>query len=193
MEHERCYSVLVVSSSEKFNQNMQPLLPEKRFVSIRYVNSVAAARREANEYSYDICIINAPLPDEFGTRLALDICDKSGTAVMLLVKAEHYADIDARVAPYGVFVLSKPTSAQAISQTLTLLCATRERLRRMEQKTTSFEDQMEGIRLINHAKWLLIENRGMTENEAHKYIEKQAMDNCISKRAIAERIIQEYK
>jgi response regulator NasT len=51
---------------------------------------------------------------------------------------------------------------------------------------------MEEIRLVNRAKWLLIENLKMTESDAHHYIEKQAMDRCCSKKEIALGIIKTY-
>lgn len=130
---ERRYSVLLVSSSPKFNESMLALLPESRFYPVAAVSDVSSARRRLLESKYDIVIINAPLPDDFGTRLALNICDNSGTAVLLFVKAEHYPDINGRVSPFGVLVLPKPASSQTVSQSLQLLCGTRERLRRMEQ------------------------------------------------------------
>ena len=51
---------------------------------------------------------------------------------------------------------------------------------------------MEEIRLVNRAKWLLISQLNMTEPDAHHYLEKQAMDQCISKRQMAENIIGTY-
>lgn len=93
---ERRYSVLLVSSSPKFNESMLALLPESRFYPVAAVSDVSSARRRLLESKYDIVIINAPLPDDFGTRLALNICDNSGTAVLLFVKAEHYPDINGR-------------------------------------------------------------------------------------------------
>ena len=42
------------------------------------------------------------------------------------------------------------------------------------------------------AKWLLVSELKMTEPNAHHYIEKQAMDRCVSKREIAEEIIKTY-
>ena len=173
---ERRYSVLLVSSSPKFNESMLALLPESRFYPVAAVSDVSSARRRLLESKYDIVIINAPLPDDFGTRLALNICDNSGTAVLLFVKAEHYPDINGRVSPFGVLVLPKPASSQTVSQSLQLLCGTRERLRRMEQKTASIEEKMEEIRIINRAKLLLMEQLKMTEKEAHRFIEKQAKE-----------------
>ena len=190
---ERRYSVLLVSSSPKFNESMLALLPESRFYPVAAVSDVSRARRRLLESKYDIVIINAPLPDDFGTRLALNICDNSGTAVLLFVKAEHYPDINGRVSPFGVLVLPKPATSQAVSQSLQLLCGTRERLRRMEQKTASIEEKMEEIRIINRAKLLLMEQLKMTEKEAHRFIEKQAMDRCVTRITIAQSILSTYK
>ena len=49
------------------------------------------------------------------------------------------------------------------------------------------------MRTVNHAKWLLIQCLSMTEAEAQKYIEKQAMDARISKRQMAENVIKTYE
>ena len=67
-----------------------------------------------------------------------------------------------------------------------------ERLRRLEKKTLSVEEKMEEIRVVNRAKWLLISALQMEEPQAHRYIEKQAMDHSISKREVAEEIIRTY-
>ena len=48
------------------------------------------------------------------------------------------------------------------------------------------------IRLVNRAKWLLINELKMDEPKAHHYIEKLAMDMCITKRQAAEDIINTY-
>ena len=51
---------------------------------------------------------------------------------------------------------------------------------------------MNEIRIVNRAKWLLIGELKMTEPDAHRYIEKQAMDRCVSRCQIAEEIIRTY-
>lgn len=186
-------SVLIVSSAERLNATMLSSFPESRYQPITAVPDASAASRMLLERPFDLVIVNTPLPDQFGTRFALDVCEKTAAGVLLLVKAEHYADIDARVSPYGVLTLSKPTSAGLFSQSLQLLAATHARLRRMEQKTASMEEKMEEIRMVNRAKWLLIEQLKMTEQQAHRYIEKQAMDRCITRRAVAEQILATYR
>ena len=190
---ERTYSVLIVSASDNFTNSIMPLLPMTDYWPVTTVHSVGGARRRIVESEFDIVLINAPLPDDFGMRLAIDICSNSGAGVLLLVKNEHFNDIYSKVVSYGVITLSKPTNMQMVAQNLRILCATRERLRQMEAKQATVEEKIEEIRLVNRAKWLLIECLSMTEPEAHRYIEKQSMDLRISKREVAENIIKTYK
>ncbi len=190
---ERCFSVLLVSATEKFNHSMSALLPAARYHPVDAVSDGASAKRRLLETGYDLILINGPLPDELGVHLALDLCEKTASGVLLLVKAEVFPEVEARTAPGGVLTLSKPVAASTILQSLQLLCATRERLRRMEKKTASMEEKMEEIRIVNRAKWLLIDQLKMTEAEAHRFLEKQAMDRCVTRRAIAEQILATYK
>ena len=190
---ERTYSVLIVTATDSFTEKIMPLLPVTDYWPVTVVRSIGEARRKISETAFDIVLINAPLPDDFGMRLAVDICTGSGAGVLLLVRNDQFDDIYARVVSYGVLTLSKPTSMQMVAQNLRILCATRERMRQMEAKQATVEEKIEEIRLVNRAKWLRIECLGMTEPEAHHYIEKQSLDRRISKREVAETVIKTYQ
>ena len=176
----RSYSVLSVAAAEKFHTSLRELLPSGRYDPVHSAFDAAEARRRILESRYDIIVISAPLRDEFGTHLAQHFAENSGAGILLLVKPEYFSDVSAQVTPLGVLTLAKPTSPQLMLQCMELLCGTRERLRRMEQKSASIEDKMAEIRLVNRAKWVLFEKQGMSEQDAHRYIEKQAMDRCVS-------------
>lgn len=190
---DRVYSVLIVTASDRFTNSIMPLLPMTDYWPVKTAASVAEARRRLAETEFDIVLINTPLPDDFGMHLAIDICAGSGAGVLLLVKSDHYNEIYSKVVRYGVIALAKPTNRQMVAQNLRILCATRERMRQMQAKQATVEEKIKEIRLVNRAKWLLIECLHMTEAEAHRYIEKQAMDLRISKREAAENIIKTYK
>lgn len=190
---ERVYKVALVSSSEKFNGAMLPLLPKNRFSPISVYRDTKSARRVISKEKPDIVIINTPLPDDFGTSLALDVSETDGVCVLLFTRAENFSELSSVLAPHGVLTLPKPTSPELTEEVVELMCATRERLRRIEIKKSFAEERMEDIRVVNKAKWFLIEQLKMTEQEAHRYIEKQAMDRCVTKRVIAENILSTYK
>lgn len=190
---ERVYKVALVSSSEKFNGAMLPLLPKNRFSPINVYRDAKSARRVISKEKPDIVIINTPLPDDFGTSLALDVSETDGVCVLLFARAENFSEVSSVLIPHGVLTLPKPTSPELTEEVVELMCATRERLRRIEIKKSFAEERMADIRVVNKAKWFLIEQLKMTEQEAHRYIEKQAMDRCVTKRVIAENILSTYK
>lgn len=187
------YSVLLVSpTGANFADRIQPLLPRTHYDPVQRAASVSEARRLLAGASFDLVLINAPLPDDFGMELAMDLCSGSGAGVLLMVRSELFDDVYAKVVGYGVVPLAKPATLQSVAQSLRILCAIRERLRRMEARQATVEEKIQEIRLVNQAKWRLIECLGMTEAEAHRYIEKQAMDLRISKREQAQRILKTY-
>ena len=189
---ERVYSVLVVSAAEKLNIALSDLMPETHYQPVKYVSSVSAGKQAWNERSYDYVVINSPLPDETGIRFAIDIGNSKGAVVLLLVRPELCEDVREKVAEYGVFTMTKPLSRPMLTFALDWMASARELLRKLEKKTLSVEEKMEEIRVVNRAKWLLISELKMEEPQAHRYIEKQAMDRCISKREVAEEIIKTY-
>lgn len=189
---ERVYSVLIVSAAESFNDALSALLPNSKYSPTHFVSNISAAKRALAERAFDFVIINSPLPDDIGTRFAIDTGNSKETVVLLMVRAELQAEIYDKVAEHGVFVLPKPTSKPTMAIALSWLSSAREKLRKTEKKTLSIEEKMEEIRIVNRAKWLLISELKLDEPEAHRYIEKQAMDRCISKRIVAEEIIKTY-
>lgn len=189
---ERVYSVLVISAKENFNASLQSLLPESKYAPVQMVSSVSLAKRVLLERSFDFVFINTPLPDDFGTRFAIEISGNKGTVILLLVRNEVYEEVCDKVMEYGILTLPKPASKQMAAHTLNFMAGIRERLRKLENKSLSMEEKMKEIRLVNRAKWVLIDELKMSEADAHRYIEKQAMDRCVSRREIAEEIISTY-
>ena len=190
---EHVFSVLIVSSAEKFNSALKQLLPEKEYRPIHVVGSTGAARRRILERSYDLVLVNTPLPDDFGRTFAIDVSNDNSSVVTLFVKSEQYSEIYAGVVDYGVMILQKPMTKPMLQQGLDYMTAMRERLRRFEKKTMSLEEKMAEIRVVNRAKWALIECCKMTEADAHRFIEKQAMDRCVTRGEVAENILKTYK
>ena len=156
------------------------------------VISAGEARRTLQERVYDYVIVNAPLRDEFGSRLCIDASVNPGTVAVIFAAADVYEEIMQKTSHHGVFVIRKPSSQQTILQAVSLLVSAREKIRAVEKKAGKAESKLEEIRIVNKAKWFLIDNEDMSENEAHKAIEKLAMDSGITKKQAAQIIIDRY-
>lgn len=169
------------------------MLQVNRFYPVTYARSISHARGLFFSEESDLVLINAPLHDEFGENLASDICEKSNSSCILMVSSDIYDEVYLKISESGVIVIPKPLTREHLSRVLDLACATKERMNRLIKKQATVEEKIEEIRLVTHAKWILIEKEHMTESEAHRYIEKRSMDERTPRREIATEIIRRYE
>ena len=185
------YKVLVAGANDKTFALLQTLLPGSSYDPPLRAGSAGEAKRMALDYAVDIAILNAPMRDEFGTQLALDLA-RDNVGVLLLVPGESFDGVRDQMEDEGVMALAKPLTRQTLEMGLHMITALRGKLLQMDRRNRALQEKMTDIRTINRAKWLLIEQLKMTEAEAHRHIEKQAMDRCTTRREIALGIIKTY-
>lgn len=183
------YSVLLVSANEKLNTAILSLLPSGDFWPVDTVGSVSKARRILLGKPYDLILVNAPLPDGGAVRFCMDESAAREAGVLLMVKRELYEELYYKLLPCGVITLPMPTSREVMLQAVRDLCALRERGRQSRGQQATVEERMEELRLVNRAKWKLIEQQGMSEEQAHRYLQSLAMEKRISKKQAAEEIL----
>lgn len=190
----RKFSVLIVSSSEKSGDFIRKSgLDSEVFGIPECASTAAAARDRLSEGNIDTVIINAPLDDESGTELAKSVFSIYGAACLIIVKKEEYKETVAEVEPFGVACISKPMSREAISQASRFLVAMKNIIENSGKKSETLKSEVEELKIINRAKCLLMEKLGLGEEEAHRHLEKQAMDLCIRKSEAAKRVIMTYE
>lgn len=186
------FSVLVVSPSNRITELFGEMLPRGEFSRFVTVASCGEAKRMMLNDDFDIVVVNAPLPDEFGTDFATDLVADSSAAVLLIVPNDQYPEISTHAESFGVMTVSKPLNKSTLYTAMKLVYATAVRLRVMDRKNKSLSAKMSEMRVVNRAKWALIESLGMTEEQAHHYIEKQAMDQRLPKGDVAVSILNTY-
>lgn len=184
---------LVVASSEKGRQFLADLLRSGGATPVSLAASGSEARRLLLQEGFDLVVVNTPLSDEFGSEFAIAATESTAAGVLLLVKHEIADDVAARVEDYGVAVVGKPLNRLLFHQAVKLANASRRRLANLANENVRLQYKIEEIRLVDRAKCVLIQYLNMTETQAHRYIEKQAMDLRTTRRQIAEGILKTYE
>ena len=134
----------------------------------------------------DILIIKLPLEDEAGIEQILDMVAKSSRLqAILMVRRDAYEQISYRCRSLPIFVLSLPAQVEAVR----FMIASGRRMADSDEEVMRLRRKLSEIGYITRAKCLLIQYRAMSEEEAHYYLEREAMDRCVSKKEIALEII----
>lgn len=185
-------SVLLVSNTNTTLQMLSSFMTEQTVSRLVTASDGGSARREILETDFDLIIIDSPLKDELGVTFALDASEQTTSGIIYVTKYENLYDANEELEDAGVFVIPKPISPELFYQAIRLLTASRRRLTKLENENIKLQKKIEEIRLVGRAKCVLIQYLSMSENEAHRHIEKQAMDLRCSRKKVAERILIRY-
>ncbi len=186
-------SALIVSGSEKGSLYLRDILKEASVRDIAVLKSCGEARRMLAERDFDLVVVNAPLKDENGESLSRHIAAKGTSQVILLVKSELFDAVSAVCEGDGVLTISKPVNRAVLWSSLKIASAAHNRLTRMRAENDRLRQRIEDIRVVDRAKYQLISALNISEEEAHRLIEKRAMDSRTTRRAVANEILGEAK
>ena len=110
-----------------------------------------------------------------------------GTAV--IVSKESVPLAEERLTGSGAAVLSSDVALPVLLGVIRAEAKAGERLFAVSGEIDRLREKLRTEKLISRAKLVLMA-RGMNEEEAHRFLEKQAMDRRISRAAVAEEVLR---
>lgn len=187
---EKQHRLMIAAGSEKIAAKIHSVLPNGFQVSVQ--TSMAAVKQKLTTSPCDILIVYTPLPDEFGMEASLQLATRyPSMGILMVVNSEVYNQTVYRAGDTGILVLARPLSANGLVSTLQIMNTVRQHIMKLEDENRKLTKKLEDERYVGRAKCLLIEREGMTESEAHKYLEREAMNASCTRREIALRVIRE--
>ena len=183
---------LIVSAGASSNEYISARLTELGYTRPLIVPSGAEARRRMLESDFELIVVNSHLPDEFGHELCATAVEKTDAGVVLLVKAAAAEQLLTPMSEQGVLLVSKPFSNTLFLQAIHMASASNHRLQFLRQENNRMQEKLAQVRLVSRAKCCLIQHEQMTETEAHRYIEKTAMDTRRDRTEVAQNILDSY-
>lgn len=183
---------LIVAANEKTTAFFEGFF---RMIKKKYISSLngGEARRIANEKDIDFAIINAPLKDEFGSELAIYFSEELNINTILIVKKDISEEIREKTEDFGITVVSRPLNKETLYQAYILQRSIRRKVLGIKKENDRLKNKIKEIKTVDRAKCILIEREKMSEDEAHRYIEQNAMKQRRKKIEIAKEIIKEYE
>lgn len=184
---------IIVTPPSETARTIEQLLRNEGFSSVNVVNSGSEVRRMIkNGAEVDLIIINAPLSDEFGNDLAETVAEELSAAVIMICSGDIAAELESSFSDHGIAMISKPISGEAFSRCLSEIELSNGNFCDVKE-SAEILSRTDDIRLINRAKSALMKYLKFTEPQAHRYLEKHAMNNRCTRREAAIHIINAYE
>lgn len=161
--------VIVVFDSEKSTRRISEMLESAGAAECISCRSGGEARRAAAKYDIDVVICGFRLPDGTGEGLFEDLPD---CASMLMIAPQHQLDLVSE----EIFRLPAPISRSDLIASVKMVLQMSRRLTRLVRPRRSGEEQD----AIVKAKQLLMERNGLTEDQAHRFLQKKSMDSGVN-------------
>ena len=185
--------VLIISGSKKTTECIREFLACEDDLSITISTHAAHARRLFMTAAYDFIIINYPLPDEADYRLVLDMNVKNNASILLLVHHEKLKSIEDRMQKAGIMTVGKPIHQHTLFQLLKFAILTQRKQKQHQKDEQLWKQRLQETKVIQQAKCLLLEHEHMNEQQAHKNLEKKAMNARLTRLQLAKAVIRKYE
>jgi response regulator NasT len=185
--------VLLVCKQNDVIRGLTEILRPMNFQLIDSALSASEGRRRLQEIEYDLVIVNTPLGDEFGVDFIVDTLEAFSVGVIVMVKNELVEQVEEKLYHTTAFVVSKPLNRQVLVQNIRFVSQSREKIQILEKKNNELKQKIDDLGIVYRGKICLMGYLNLSEEEAHRYIQKKAMDMRLSPRKVAEQIIKTYQ
>jgi two-component system, response regulator PdtaR len=181
--------VLIAEDEAIIRLDLKELLEEEGFDVVGEAADGDAAVRLARERDPDLVIMDIKMPGLDGLSAAEQVVSEGISAVLILT-AFSQRDLVQRAAKAGAIgYLVKPFQKSDLVPAIEVALARHAELQAVRQETADLAEQLETRKIVDRAKGKLMDRRGLSEAEAFRSIQKQAMDERRPMRAIAEEIL----
>lgn len=185
-------NALIVATTDKSRVAVSELLSGSGFTLCQAVDEKAAADFVRDRVCA-LAVINAPLANSSGIELACHIAETDSCTVLLLIPEKACAAVKKKVEGSGIVVLSKPLDKNQFLLAVAMASSFYTRFNGLFAEKQALVSRLETTKLVDRAKCTLMQCLMITEKEAHRYIEKQAMDMRMDKKSVALEILKLYE
>ena len=183
--------VLIAEDEALIRLDLKEMLEEEGYAVVAEVADGQQAVERAQELRPDLVILDIQMPVLDGLSAAEQIAS-SRVAPVIVLTAFSQRELVERARDAGAMAyLVKPFSKNDLVPAIEVARARFTEMTALDTEVRSLEERLEARKVIEKAKGKLMAERGMTEAEAFRWIQRTAMNERTSMKALAERLLAE--
>lgn len=181
--------VIVADDESIIRMDLRETLTALGYLVVGEVGDGLSAVNLARELKPDVVIMDIKMPDLDGIAAAKILTEEKIAPVLLLTAFSQQELVEGAKEAGVVGYIVKPFRESELGPAIEVALARFREFRVLEKENTDLKDQMETRKLVERAKGVLMDSRGLKEAEAFRRIQKLSMDTRKSMREIAEAIL----
>ena len=181
--------VLIAEDEALIRLDLSETLTEEGYDVVGEAGDGAEAIRKVEELRPDVAILDIKMPGTDGLTAARAIIEARLCAVVILT-AFSQRDLIEQARDVGVLAyVVKPFHRNELVPAIELARARFAELTAATERAESLEQQLETRKLVDRAKGHLMDQHGLTEKEAFRFVQTSAMGSRSTMRDIAAQIL----
>ena len=191
-EGDRPTRVLIAEDEALIRLDLKEMLQEEGFEVVAEVADGASAVRLTRELKPDLVILDVKMPVMDGIQAAEEIA-KDRLAAILILTAFSQRDLVEKARRAGAMAyLVKPFQKHDLLPAVEIAAGRYREMEGLEATVDDLQGRLEARKVVEQAKGVLQEKEGMSEAEAFRFIQKQAMQRRLTMKQVAEQVLEKY-
>ncbi len=181
--------VLIAEDEALIRLDLKEMLEEEGYAVVAEVGDGQQAVDQANALQPDLVILDIQMPVLDGLSAAAQIAG-ARVAPVIVLTAFSQRELVERASNAGAMAyLVKPFSKNDLVPAIEVARARFSEMTALDGEVRTLEERLETRKVVERAKGVLMTEQGMTESEAFRWIQRTAMNQRTSMRALAETIL----
>jgi response regulator NasT len=183
--------VLIAEDEALIRLDLKEMLEEEGYSVVAEVGDGQQAVDRAKELSPDLVILDIQMPVLDGLSAAEQIAGERIAPVIVLTAFSQRELVERARDAGAMAYLVKPFSKNDLVPAIEVARARFAEMTALDDEVRTLEERLEARKVVEKAKGKLMSDRGITEAEAFRWIQRTAMNERTSMKALAEKVLAE--
>jgi response regulator NasT len=183
--------VLIAEDEALIRLDLKEMLEEEGYVVVAEVGDGQQAVDRARELTPDLVILDIQMPVLDGLSAAEQIAGDRVAPVIVLTAFSQRELVERARDAGAMAYLVKPFSKNDLVPAIEVARARFAELTALDGEVRTLEERLETRKVVEKAKGVLMTHQGLSEAEAFRWIQRTAMNERTSMKALAQRILDE--
>ena len=184
--------ILLGSNSEKSAIQLKSFLIESGYEVLDVIPEGYELLRRIRTFEPDIVMLDYKLHHISGLEVARTILEDEICPVILIGSETELSFAYELEVNHNFLCLSRPLNRQVILYTIDLIVKNDRKIKALKKQLDAAQRKIEAKTIVDKAKRALMKEKGLTEEEAYRKLQKQSMDQGMQMVEVAKAILIAY-